>query len=49
MRIDMTGRRAVVSGSTGGIGFAIAKGLAAAGASVILNGRGEARVANAVT
>lgn len=49
MRIDMTGRRAVVSGSTGGIGFAIAKGLAAAGASVILNGRGEARVADAVT
>lgn len=48
MRIDLTGRRAVVSGSTAGIGFAIAKGLAAAGAAVVLNGRSETRVADAV-
>lgn len=48
MNIDLTGRRAVVSGSTAGIGLAIAKGLAAAGASVVVNGRGENRVAAAV-
>lgn len=30
MKIDLSGRSAVVSGSTGGIGFAIAKGLAEA-------------------
>ncbi|HEY0224703.1 MAG TPA: SDR family oxidoreductase [Pseudolabrys sp.] len=44
MKIDLTGKRAVVSGSTLGIGFAIAKGLAEAGASVIINGRSEASV-----
>lgn len=49
MRIDLSGRRAVVSGSTAGIGFAIAKGLAAAGAAVVLNGRDETRVSEAVT
>lgn len=48
MRIDLSGRRAVVSGSTAGIGFAIAKGLAAVGAVVVLNGRDEARVSEAV-
>lgn len=44
MRIDLTGRRAVVTGSTAGIGFGIARGLAAAGAAVVLNGRTQARV-----
>ncbi|MFO1126963.1 MAG: SDR family oxidoreductase [Rhodospirillales bacterium] len=48
MHIRLTGRRAVVSGSTAGIGFAIAKGLATAAASVVINGRSEARVAEAV-
>lgn len=48
MRIDLTGRRAVVSGSTAGIGYAIAKGLAAAGAAVVLNGRSDARVGEAL-
>ena len=48
MHIRLTGRRAVVSGSTAGIGYAIAKGLAAAGAAaVVLNGRSEARVEEA--
>ncbi len=47
MRIDLTGKRAVVSGSTLGIGFAIAKGLADAGARVVINGRSEASVAKA--
>src|SRR5580658_573352 len=44
MIIDLGGRKAVVSGSTGGIGRAIAEGLARADASVTINGRGEARV-----
>lgn len=48
MRIDLSGTRAVVTGSTGGIGFAIAAGLAEAGATVTVNGRGEARVGEAV-
>jgi NAD(P)-dependent dehydrogenase (short-subunit alcohol dehydrogenase family) len=37
--IDLAGKSALVSGSTQGIGFAIARGLAAAGAHVTLNGR----------
>ena len=49
MKIDLHGRRAVISGSTAGIGFAIAKGLAEAGAAVVINGRGESAVKQAVT
>ena len=48
MIIDLTGRKAVVSGSTGGIGRAIAEGLAKSGASVTINGRGAERVAAAL-
>ena len=48
MRIDLSGRRAVVTGSTAGIGLGIAQGLAAAGAAVTLNGRTEQRVQKAV-
>jgi NAD(P)-dependent dehydrogenase (short-subunit alcohol dehydrogenase family) len=48
MIIDLKGRKAVVTGSTGGIGRAIAEGLARAGAAVVVNGRGEARVTKAV-
>jgi NAD(P)-dependent dehydrogenase (short-subunit alcohol dehydrogenase family) len=48
MIIDLKGRKAVITGSTGGIGRAIAEGLARAGASVVINGRGEARVAQAL-
>ena len=36
---DLTGRRALITGSSKGIGYAIAGGLAAAGAEVVLNGR----------
>jgi len=39
MHIDLSGRKAVVTGSTAGIGRAIAEGLARAGASVVINGR----------
>lgn len=48
MKIDLTGRIAVVSGSTGGIGFAIAHGLAESGAAVVVNGRTEAAIDRAV-
>ena len=41
---DLTGRKALVTGSTAGIGYAIAKALAAEGTRVIVNGRTEARV-----
>ena len=36
---DLTGKRALITGSSQGIGFALAKGLAAAGATIVLNGR----------
>jgi NAD(P)-dependent dehydrogenase (short-subunit alcohol dehydrogenase family) len=45
MKIELKGRKAIVTGSTAGIGRAIAEGLARAGASVVINGRTEARVA----
>lgn len=44
---DLTGRRALISGSTQGIGLALAQGLAAAGAEVVLNGRDADRLAAA--
>jgi NAD(P)-dependent dehydrogenase (short-subunit alcohol dehydrogenase family) len=48
MDLGLGGRTAVVSGSTAGIGFAIAAVLAVEGAKVIVNGRTEARVSAAV-
>ena len=42
MLIDLTDKTAIVTGSTGGIGFAIAQGLAASGATVIINISGRA-------
>ncbi len=39
MQIDLNGKRAIVTGSTAGIGFAIARGLAESGAAVVINGR----------
>jgi NAD(P)-dependent dehydrogenase (short-subunit alcohol dehydrogenase family) len=48
MDLGLKGKKAVVSGSTAGIGFAIAAALAAEGAHVIVNGRTEARVNSAL-
>lgn len=46
--IDLTGRTALVTGSTQGIGHAIATGLVRAGAEVVVNGRDRGRVDAAV-
>jgi NAD(P)-dependent dehydrogenase (short-subunit alcohol dehydrogenase family) len=44
MDFGLKGKKAIVSGSTAGIGLAIAAALAAEGAKVVVNGRSEARV-----
>ncbi|MCM2504642.1 SDR family oxidoreductase [Aureimonas altamirensis] len=41
---DLAGRRALITGSSQGIGLALAEGLAAAGAAIVLNGRDAPRV-----
>ncbi len=48
MKIDLSGKTALVTGSTSGIGHAIAKGLASAGANVVVNGRTQAKLDAAV-
>ncbi len=48
MNIDLSGKTALVTGSTAGIGYAIAKGLADSGANVVLNGRSQAKLDAAV-
>ena len=45
---DLSGRTALITGSARGIGYALAEGLAAAGAQVIINGRSQAGVDKAV-
>ncbi|MCF6780796.1 SDR family NAD(P)-dependent oxidoreductase [Stutzerimonas stutzeri] len=44
MQIDLSGKIAIVTGSTDGIGLAIATGLARAGASLVLVGREQSRI-----
>jgi hypothetical protein len=48
MDLQLRAKRAVISGSTAGIGLAIAQALAREGASVVVNGRESARVELAV-
>ncbi len=45
---DLTGRTALVTGGVDGLGFEIAKGLAGAGATVLVNGRQDDRLESAV-
>ncbi|MBR9871715.1 MAG: SDR family oxidoreductase [Gammaproteobacteria bacterium] len=49
MKIELSGKQALVTGSTAGIGLAIATGLANAGAQVTVVGRDQAGVDKAVT
>ncbi|MEO1909648.1 MAG: SDR family oxidoreductase [Paracoccus sp. (in: a-proteobacteria)] len=46
---DLTGKRALITGSSQGIGLALARGLADAGAEIVLNGRDPDRLAKATT
>lgn len=48
MHIELKKRKAIVTGSTAGIGRAIAEGLARAGAAVVINGRTQERVDTAL-
>lgn len=48
MNLELEGKRALVTGSSGGIGYAIAERLALEGASVIVNGRTQERVDQAL-
>src|SRR5260370_17191744 len=47
MDLQLNGKRALITGSTVGIGFAIAMALAEEGAEVIVNGRSEEKVSEA--
>ena len=49
MDLQLQDKRALVTGSTAGIGFAIARGLAKEGAAVVVNGRTEKRVQQALS
>ena len=44
---DLTGSRALITGSSRGIGFALAKGLAEAGAAIVLNGHDREKLERA--
>jgi NAD(P)-dependent dehydrogenase (short-subunit alcohol dehydrogenase family) len=48
MQIDLSGKTAIVTGSTQGIGLATAKGLASSGGRVVVNGRRQPTVTKAV-
>ena len=48
MNLDFNGQKAFISGSTSGIGYAIAKSLASAGCEVVLNGRTQESVGKAL-
>jgi gluconate 5-dehydrogenase len=46
-QFDLSGRTALITGSSAGIGLALAQGLAGAGAAVVLNARNEAKLQTA--
>ncbi len=46
---SLSGKRALITGSSQGIGFALARGLAEAGAEIVLNGRDPAKLMSAAT
>jgi len=48
MKIDLSDKTEIVTGSTGGIGLAIARGIAACGARVVVNGRTQSAVDRAI-
>jgi NAD(P)-dependent dehydrogenase (short-subunit alcohol dehydrogenase family) len=48
MDLQLKGKKVLVTGSTAGIGFASARAFSAEGASVIINGRTQERVDNAI-
>ena len=48
MDLQLTNKRAFISGSTQGIGYSIAKALLREGAAVVINGRDESRLQHAV-
>lgn len=48
MDLQLAGKQALITGSTAGIGYAIAKALSAEGADVIINGRNEYAVDDAI-
>lgn len=47
LEAGISGKRVLITGSSGGLGFELAKGFCAAGATVILNGRSAERLAEA--
>ncbi|MCY0096893.1 SDR family oxidoreductase [Hoeflea ulvae] len=46
---DLSGRTALITGSSQGIGYALAAGLAGAGTTLVLNGRNESKLADAAS
>jgi NAD(P)-dependent dehydrogenase (short-subunit alcohol dehydrogenase family) len=49
MKIDLSDKTAIVTGSSGGIGLAIARGIAACGARVVVNGRTQSDIDRAMS
>lgn len=48
MKIDLSGKTAIITGSTKGIGLATAKGLAGCGAHIVINGRSQEAIDQAI-
>ena len=45
---NLQGKKIIITGATSGLGLAMAKAVAAAGASVLITGRSEEKIHNAV-